>query len=159
MTKSNLTRFGPTLRLLTEVVQVAGCFRSATSIYRIRLSRGVRLPRELQVKLREECLSGDFLLDEGAVRAGRRLAHPIQLCQTGFIAELQPRSAYRGHERSIAGDGKPGGKEPLQRFHAPDYGEETYPLAPRYANNTSGTEHQADKLSRRQDKCGTRIGR
>jgi hypothetical protein len=31
--------------------------------------------------------------------------------------------------------------------------------APRYANNPTGKKHRADKLSRRQEKCSTQIGR
>jgi hypothetical protein len=31
--------------------------------------------------------------------------------------------------------------------------------SPCYANNTTGTKHRADKLSRRQEKCSMRIGR
>ena len=129
MSKSNLAHLGPTFHLLTRVVQVAGCHRSANSVYRTRLSQGVRLPRELQLKTARRVFEWrDLLLDEGTVRAGRTLAHPLQHRQTELVAGLQPRSACRVADRSIAGHGKAGSKERFQLFHAPDYGDEPYPL-------------------------------
>jgi hypothetical protein len=79
-------------------------------------------------KLREECLNGDLLLAEGTVRAGRTLARPLQHCQYELVAGLQPRTAGRVADPSIAGHGKAGSKERFQRFHVPDYGDEPYPL-------------------------------
>lgn len=102
MSKSNLTHLRPRFHLRTRVAQVAGCHRSANSVYRTKLTQGERLPRELQLKTERRVFERrDLLLDEGTVRSGRTLVRKQQHCQTELVAGTQPRSAGRVADRSM----------------------------------------------------------
>lgn len=159
MSKSTLTHLGlhPTSSLAGHMWLAVTQGRILHVEHGSRREYGSR--EDFSSRLREECLTADLLFEEGIVRAGLMRALSSQDFQDELVAGPHPCVADRLDDRSIAGHGRARRNERLSFSRSPT--TETKPIvyAPRCANSPIGTKHRADKLSRRHEKCSTRIGR
>jgi len=159
VSKSTLTHLGlqPTSSLAGGKWLAATEGRTLDSEHGSRGKYGTR--ENFSSRKREECLSGDLLNEERIVRVGLMLALSLQDFQNELVAGPQPSIADRVADRSIAGHGRARRNERFSFSMSPT--TETKPIvyASRCANSPIATKHRADKLSRRQEKCSTRIGR
>lgn len=155
-----LTHLSSAFRRLAGVKRVALCHRSGNSVFRSVLTQRERLPRDLQLEpLRQKFEPRDLPRDGGVLPAGRAL--PLHFNTVRPKASAGNNTATPPAWLTEAPRGMDGLKArrvfSVSRPRATETGHIRLPGSS--ANISADIRPRVDQLSRRQEKCSTRIGR